>query len=178
MALSNEIPIVNLPTDKDSFMRELIRQLAGTLEELVGLEETTGFISVVGQSMGEQINTSYKEALNKETFSRTEVGTILIDFKRRISGDFFIESADEKRIVLGNRQCPFGDKVINRPSMCMMTSNVFGVITADNLGYARVELLETIASGNTGCRVVIHLSPAETKPEANSREYFQAPASL
>ena len=35
---------------------------------------------------------------------------------------------NEDRIVLGNRRCPFGEKVLGRPSMCMMTSNVFGSI--------------------------------------------------
>ena len=52
--------------------------------------------------------------------------------------------------MLGNRQCPFAEKVIGRPSMCMMTSNVFGHIAADNLGYSKVELRETIADGRAG----------------------------
>ena len=43
----------------------------------------------------------------------------------------------------------------------MMTSNVFGVIAAENLGYARVVLEETIATGSPGCRVVVHLKPDE-----------------
>jgi hypothetical protein len=55
----------------------------------------------------------------------------------------------------------------------MMTSNVFGRIAADNLGYARVELQETIARGNPGCRIVVHLVPSdETDPQA--REYFSS----
>ena len=34
--------------------------------------------------------------------------------------------------------------------MCMMTSNVFGHIAAENVGYAKVELQETIARGDKG----------------------------
>ena len=93
------------------------------------------------------------------------------DLKRRIEGDFYIIEENETRIVLGNRACPFGDKVIGRPSMCMMTSNVFGHIAAENLGYAKVELARTIALGHPECRVIVHLRPDET---AEGREYFRS----
>jgi predicted ArsR family transcriptional regulator len=96
-----------------------------------------------------------------------------VDLKRRIQGDFFIIEEDEDRIVLGNRACPFGDKVLNRTSMCMMTSNVFGAITAENLGYAKVELQETIARGDAGCRVVVYLRPTSEAESAEGREYFR-----
>jgi predicted ArsR family transcriptional regulator len=84
-----------------------------------------------------------------------------------------IEQDDEK-IVFGNRVCPFAEKVIGRPSMCMMTSNVFGSIASNNLGYAKVELQETIAEGASGCRVVVYLEPTEDAEDAEGREYFKA----
>jgi hypothetical protein len=56
--------------------------------------------------------------------------------------------------------------------MCMTTSNVFGSIAARNLGYARVELQETMATGAPGCRVVLHLRPTAEAAEAPGREYF------
>ena len=97
----------------------------------------------------------------------------MVDLKRRIQGDFFVVDEDETKIVLGNRVCPFGEFVSERPSLCMMTSNVFGRIAAENLGYARVELQETIARGDPGCRIVVHLIPSdETDPQA--REYFRS----
>ncbi|MFK0181635.1 hypothetical protein ACIQVR_37380 [Streptomyces xanthochromogenes] len=52
----------------------------------------------------------------------------------------------------------------------MMTSNVFGTIVARNLGYANVELQETIARGAAGCRMVVHLVPLAGP--ASGREYF------
>ena len=76
--------------------------------------------------------------------------------------------------MLGNRACPFADKVLGRPSMCMMTSNVFGSIAAENLGYAKVVLQETIAQGHPGCRVVVHLKPTAEADAAEGREYFAA----
>ena len=76
------------------------------------------------------------------------------------------------RVVLGNRKCPFGRNVEGRPSLCMMTSNVFGRIAAENLGYSRVRIDEAIARGDAGCRVVIELRPTE-QPGDDEREYFR-----
>lgn len=160
--------------DRDLFMRTLIRELAGTLEEVVGLDEAAGFVSVVGQSMGDQINAEYRRALKVEGLSRKQVADVLVDLKRRINGDFFVIDQDDTKIVLGNRACPFGDKVIGRPSMCMMTSNVFGAIAAENLGYAKVELQETIAQGHPGCRVVVHLTPTADALAGPGRVYLKS----
>jgi hypothetical protein len=116
-----------VPLDRDSFLRTLVRELAGTLEDVVGLEEASGFISVVGQNMGRQMDRDYKAALGTDRLTREQVAEVLVDLKRRIRGDFFVVEQDDQKIVLGNRACPFAEKVIGRPAMCMMTSNVFGV---------------------------------------------------
>lgn len=158
--------------ERDGFMRTLIRELAGTLQEVVGLEEASGFVSVVGQRMGEQINASYRRALNVRSLSPEQVARVLVDLKRRIQGDFYVIEENEDRIVFGNRACPFGDKVAGRPAMCMMTSNVFGVIAADNLGYGKVALRQTIARGDPECRVVLYLRPTEEARATDGREYF------
>jgi len=159
----------SVPLDRDVFLRSLVRELSGTLEDVVGVEEASGFISIVGQAIGAQIGADYKRALGKPSLSRAEVGEVLVDLKRRIQGDFFVIEHDETKIVMGNRACPFAEKVHGRTSMCMMTSNVFGSIAADSLGYAKVELAETIAAGHAGCRVVVHLTPTAA---AEGREYF------
>ncbi|WP_435011629.1 methanogen output domain 1-containing protein [Tundrisphaera lichenicola] len=166
----HELPI---PLERDLFLRSLIRELAGTLQDVVGLEEASGFVSVVGQTVGEQINESYKAALAVPELSREQVAAVLVDLKRRIQGDFHVVEEDDEKIVFGNRACPFAEKVIGRPSMCMMTSNVFGSIAADNLGYAKVVLEATIAEGAPGCRVVVHLKPTPEAEAAIGREYFK-----
>jgi hypothetical protein len=56
----------------------------------------------------------------------------------------------------------------------MMTSNVFGSIAAENLGYAKVELQETIAKGHAGCRVVIYLKRTPESEAHTGREYVRA----
>ena len=165
---------LDIPLERDIFTRSLIRELAGTLEEVVGLKEASGFISVVGSRIGEQIDRDYRAAFGVERLTREQVTDVLVDLKRRIQGDFVVVEATGERIILANRVCPFAEKVAGRPSMCMMTSNVFGRIAADNLGYAKVELAETIASGQAGCRVVVYLKQTPAAESAAGREYFRS----
>jgi predicted ArsR family transcriptional regulator len=168
------ITAAKIPLDRDLFMRTLIRELAGTLENVVGIEEATGYISVVGAAMGDTINSAYRQGLRVSNLSRPQVAAVLVDLKRRIEGQFFIIEENDEKIVFGNRACPFGDKVLGRPSMCMMTSNVFGRIAAENLGYAKVELQRTIANGHGDCRVVVYLRPEGEKDRVDGREYFKS----
>lgn len=168
---------LELSLGRDLFLRDLVRGLAGTLEEVVGLEQASGFFSSVGQDIGDTFNALYRDALAAPKLNLGQVAQVLVDLKRRIQGEFSIAELSEERIVLVNRACPFGDRVSGRKSMCMMTSNVFGTIAAENLGYARVTLDETIADGYAGCRVVIDLQPGDTALpsdmlRADTREYF------
>jgi predicted ArsR family transcriptional regulator len=174
MMETKTIPIHQLPVelDRDIFLRTLIRELAGTLEDVVGLDEASGFVSAVGQRIGDQINLSYRSSLGVELLSKQQVAEVLVDLKRRIQGDFFILEQTDEKIVFGNRVCPFAEKVIGRPSMCMMTSNVFGTIAAENLGYAKVALEQTIAEGDPECRVVVYLKPQPDAHHVDGREYF------
>jgi predicted ArsR family transcriptional regulator len=167
---------LDLPLERDLFTRTLIRELSGVLQDVVGLEEASGFVSIVGQNMGRSIDAMYKGAFQVDQLTREQVTQVLIDLKRRIQGDFFVIEETDEKIVFGNRACPFAEKVIGRPAMCMMTSNVFGAIAADNLGYAKVELQETIARGHAGCRVVVYLKPTDEATRAVGREYFKTEA--
>lgn len=158
--------------ERDVFVRSLLRELAGTLQDVVGLEDASGYISVVGTAIGEQIDATYRRAFGIDKLSREQVTDVLVDLKRRIEGDFFVLEETEDRIVFGNRACPFGEMVRDRPSLCMMTSNVFGHIAAQNLGYGAVALEQTIAEGHPGCRVVVYLRASDEVPPG-AREYFQ-----
>lgn len=168
------IQMIPVPLERDLFLRTLVRHLAGTLQDVIGLEEASGFVSVVGQRIGDEINAAYTSALAVDRLSREQVAEVLVDLKRRIQGDFYVIEEDHEKIVLGNRACPFAEKVIGRPALCMMTSNVFGSIAAENLGYAKVVLEQAIARGDSGCRVVVYLKPSEAAQQAVGREYFKS----
>lgn len=170
------LPVVRelaIPLERDLFLRTLLRHLAGTLQKVVGLEEAAGFVSVVGQEIGDEINQAYKKALAVTSLRREQVADVLVDLKRRIQGDFYVIEQDDEKIVLGNRVCPFGEKVVGRPALCMMTSNVFGSIAADNLGYSKVVIEQAIARGDAGCLVVVYLKPTPAADNAQGREYFK-----
>lgn len=171
---NRNLAVLDVPLERDVFLRSLVRELAGTLQDVVGLDDARGFVSIVGQNIGRAIDNEYRAALDVRRMNREQVADVLVDLKRRIRGDFFIVDENDDRIVLGNRACPFEEKVIGRPALCMMTSNVFGSIAADNLGYAKVELQETIAMGAPGCRVVVHLAPTAESEQVPGREYYGA----
>ncbi|MEX2673657.1 MAG: methanogen output domain 1-containing protein [Phycisphaeraceae bacterium] len=168
------LSVLNVPLERESFFATLLRELSGCLQDVVGLAEAEGFVSVVGQRVGDRINGDYREALGQESLTREQVAAAMVDLKRRIDGDFYLIEENEKRLVFGNRRCPFGDAVIGRPALCMMTSNVFGVIASENLGFAKVELQETIAEGSAQCRVIVHLEPTVESERAPGRTYINS----
>ncbi len=165
---------LTLPLERDIFLRTLLRHLSGVLQDIVGIEAASGFISIVGQKIGEEINSAYRQALQIEQLNREQVAAVCLDLKERIQGDFFIIEMSDEKIVFGNRTCPFAEKVIGRPSLCMMTSNVFGSITAENLGYGKVVIEEAIAKGDAGCRVTVYLKPSVEAASQDGREYFKS----
>lgn len=162
----------DIPLNRDLFLRTLIRDLAGILEEVIGHEETAGYISLVGQKMGSWINGIYRQSLGLPTLSPEQVARVLVDLKRRLDGHFSLIELNEEKMVLSSSACPFGEKVLDRPSMCMMTTNVFGVITAENLGYAKVALHETIAGRCSRCLVTVFIKQTDESRATAGREYF------
>ena len=167
----NDLSQKQIELDPSLFMRKLLRELTGRLQDTVGIEEAEGYINSVGAAVGEWIEEKYRDELGEAPARPERVAEVFVDLKRRIGGDFHVISVSDDEIVVGNHACPFGDMAKGRDSLCMMTSNVFGRIAADHLGYARVALHETIARGNEGCRIVVALRPDGTGP-ADAKEYY------
>ena len=87
---------VPVPLDRDRFLRALIHKLAGTLEDVVGVEEAKGYFSVVGGAIGTAIDSDYRAALQLQRLDRAHVAAVLVDLKR-IQGDFYVISEDDER---------------------------------------------------------------------------------
>jgi predicted ArsR family transcriptional regulator len=166
-------PVARL--DRDRFLRAMVQKMAIALEDVVGIDDAFAFISLVGRDLGVEFDEEYKARLGVSTLTREDIADVLVDLKRSIEGDFFVVAQDNDRIELGNRVCPFGDRVLGHPSICMMTSTMFGSIAARNTGYAKVELQQTIAEGATECAVVVHLRPTAAASRAVGREYRDRP---
>ncbi len=159
--------------ERDVFLRTLLRHLTGALEDVVGVRDAAGFVSIVGQRMGDELGAEYRRALGVERLPEEQLAAVLVDLKRRIGGDFRVVEQTADRIVFANRACPFGDKVVGRPSLCMMTSNVFGSIASDTVGYAKVAIERAIARGDPGCVVTVYLRPTEQAAAVEGREYVR-----
>lgn len=157
---------------KDLFMRSVLRELVGILESTVGERGAEAYINHVGLALGQVLNEEYRAAFEEDRLDLDQVASTLVDLKARIDGGFSIESMDRNEIVLVNTACPFGDKVIGRPSLCRMTANVFGHIVAENLGYARVGIQEAIARGDPRCRVTISIADPVHPAQTGDTEFF------
>lgn len=165
-------PIKVPAIEKDAFMRSVLRELVGILEQTVGEREAEAYVNYVGLSLGRLLNEDYKSSFSKDKLDARHVAATLVDLKARIDGGFSIESFDDDKIVLVNTACPFGKMVIGRPSLCRMTANVFGHIAAENLGYARVRINEAIARGDPKCRVTVVITESNEPAGAGDSEFF------
>ena len=167
---------VQTPTEpsfgSDEFMRWMIRDVAGVLQEVVGDGEAEGYVSVVGDRMGERLDDLYSATRSGDRWSVQDVGDVLVDLKRRIGGDFRLAEISDDELVFVNSRCPFGDAVLDRPSLCMMTSNVFGRIGANRLGQVSVGLDETIAAGDGRC--VVRVTVGSDDLSAHGRRHYFA----
>ncbi len=160
-----------IPLDRDRFVRDLLRNFTASVESALGPDKASAIVAEIGERTGEQISIYYRAALKSTQLSPEQVAAAMVDLKRRIEGDFYVIEQTKDKIVLGNRACPFGAKVTDRPALCMMTSSVFGTIASQNLGYAKVELRETIARHAPECRIVVYLRPGLEAEAAPGREF-------
>lgn len=157
---------------KESFLRALVVQLAEAVERNEGPDAAEAAIAQVGADVGGRMEDEYRrvEGIAGELSPR-QIAELYVRLKAAIDGDFYVIEADEERIVLGNRACPFGDVVQRAPGLCRMTSSVFGGIAARNTGHASVVLEERIALGDPECRVVVWLKGAHAGEWRSAHEY-------
>jgi hypothetical protein len=73
-----DIEALPVPLDRDVFLRSLLRELAGTLEDVVGLDEAKGYVSVVGGAIGDAIDREYRAALQVSRLDRAQVARVLV----------------------------------------------------------------------------------------------------
>lgn len=103
----SDVQELEVPLERDVFLRQLLRELSGSLQDAVGMAEASGYISAVG----EQTHNVYRQALTLDRLARQQVANLLVDPKRRIQGDFYIIEETEDKIVLGNRARPYAETV-------------------------------------------------------------------
>ncbi len=144
---------------KESFLRALVVQLARTVEFQHGPDAADEAVAQVGTDVGGQMEEEFRLARGiVDAMTPEQMAECYVRLKHAIDGGFYVIEVNEHRIVLGNTRCPFGDAVKLAPSLCRMTSSVFGGIAARNsTGPIDVLLEERIAVGDPGCRVIVAL---------------------
>lgn len=141
---------------RDSFLVALVARLAQVVEQEWGPDEVARAVATVGQSISPQMEDDFRRANGiVGAMSPDQAAACLVSLKHAIEGDFYVVDVDEHRVTLGNRRCPFGDVVTTAPSLCQVTSSVFGGVAARNFGSASVLLEERIAVGDPECRVTV-----------------------
>jgi predicted ArsR family transcriptional regulator/anti-sigma regulatory factor (Ser/Thr protein kinase) len=147
---------------QQSFLRALVVQLASAVEEQQGPDAAQRAVAQVAADIGGQMEQEYRHAMGlaDQPLSVEQIAECLVRLKAAIGGTFRVIEVTPERIVLVNSRCPFGQEVQHSPSLCRMTSAVFGGIAARNANQAAVSLDERIATGDPGCRVVVHLGAA------------------
>ncbi|MER5265360.1 methanogen output domain 1-containing protein [Actinosynnema sp. NPDC002837] len=161
---------------RESFLRALVVQLANAVEAQQGPEAAQRAIAQVAVDIGGQVELEFRQATGTTdaSLSAQRIADCVIRLKAAIGGTFRVVDVTDERIVLVNGQCPFGPEVRQSPSLCRMTTAVFGGIAARNAGRAAVTLEERIAVGDPGCRVVIHLGDSAATA-SRAHHYTAAP---
>lgn len=145
---------------RESFLRALVVRLAHGVELTDGPERAEAMVAQVGADVGARMEDAYRAARTiKGKLSTEQIAELCVELKKAIEGDFYVIEADDERIVLGNRRCPFGEAVQHAPALCRMTSSVFGGIAARNRDIGGVDLEQRIALGDEQCRVTVWLRP-------------------
>jgi DNA-binding CsgD family transcriptional regulator/anti-sigma regulatory factor (Ser/Thr protein kinase) len=160
---------------RETFLRALTVELAQAVESSQGPEAAEAVVAQVGANVGGRMEEAYRAARGiTERLSPERLADLYVRLKGAIDGDFYVIEADARRIVLGNRRCPFGEAVQREPGLCRMTSSVFGGIAARSVGRSAVVLEERIALGDPECRVVVWLGE-NAPPDPDSAHHYVAP---
>jgi len=158
---------------KESFLRALVVQLAHTIEIHHGQDAADAAVAQVGTDVGGRMLDEFRlaEAVTGR-MTPEEMARCYVRLKHAIDGGFHIVEATAERIVLINDRCPFGEVVQQAPSLCRMTSSVFGGIAARNSDEGATVLLEErIALGDVHCRVVVELSTPRERADPAAHYY-------
>jgi len=146
------------------FLQTFVLELMHASEQL-GQEQCQQLIEQIAQTAGCFFEEVYRsDKIKKETKLGVESYIeLILGLKNNIGGKFSLSSSNQDCISVCNSRCPFGEKVVNSPELCGMTSSVFGGIAARNFGYAKVEIAKSIARHDGCCEVYIHLNPESAK---------------
>lgn len=145
------------------FLQTFVLELLQVTEEASD-HQTHQIIERIAHSASEFFESAYRAERGFDgAFDQERYADLILELKNQIGGVFSLEEINPSTVHVVSSRCPFGDGVKHSPELCRMTSSVFGGIAARNFGYAKVELRERIALGDTQCSVLVHLDPDDAR---------------
>ena len=103
--------------------------------------------------------------LDNAALTPRQYADMIVWIKNQIGGDFSQADSEPGVVRVVNRRCPFGEAVREAPELCRMTASVFGGVAARNFGYAKVQLRQRLATGDSRCDVLIYLDREKAKSQ-------------
>ncbi|EGV17865.1 sigma 54-interacting transcriptional regulator [Thiocapsa marina] len=150
------------PSRAVAFLQSFVSEIAKAMDraECPSCAAHLEQIEQIGLTAGVCLEEKAREVLGSpRPMDRDHYADLIVEIKNQIGGRFSRASGEAGTVRVVNSRCPFGEQVKHAPSLCRMTSSVFGGIAARHFGYAKVELRQTIAGGDGSCDVCIYLDP-------------------
>jgi len=141
------------PSRAAGYAGSVLTVITGRLEEGATLAEAA---AVAGATAAETAGRDWADSHGgRRPATAAEVAEAFVAFHNAAGSDFYLVSTSDRRAVLGNRRCPFGEGVAERHMLCRTTSALLGSLAARANGRAVVSLDEAIAHGDHRCRAVV-----------------------
>lgn len=154
---------------RETFLLGMAVNLVHNIYLSQGPDAAMRLVNQVGRQIAAEMEAAYRSANDITGPLTTEqMADLFVGLKAAIDGGFRVVAMTDDRIVLVNDRCPFGGAVQRAPSLCQMTSAVFGGIAANNREGGRVQLDERIAVGDIACRIVVDFERAEIARPQNT----------
>jgi serine/threonine-protein kinase RsbW len=96
-----------------------------------------------------------------EPADSAQAADLLVRTHRALGSDAEVLHADDQRIEVAVRRCPFGDGAAAGRSLCHVSTGMAGRITARAAGRSTVVLEEAIAHGDPECHLQVFLGEPE-----------------
>jgi anti-sigma regulatory factor (Ser/Thr protein kinase) len=141
------------PATASGYAGSVLTLVASRLEDGATLAEAA---AVAGATAAETAAEDWAASHEgRRPATAAEVAEAFVAFHNAAGSDFYLVSSSDRRAVLGNRRCPFGEGIAERHLLCRTTSALLGSLAARANGRAVVSLDEAIAHGDNRCRAVV-----------------------
>ena len=155
---------LDLPLDRDSFLRSVIHALSTAISQTTDRETSTRIVEAAARSLATEVDAEYRRALGVDALDRRQLANVLLDLGHRLEDGVTATDYDEANDRVQLDYLDSAEDGVNAAVSAVKTA-MYGFIAAHNLGYARVEEGRDRAGAP---QTIISL-----RPGSGGREYFK-----